>query len=169
MLEFLVIGFSEKDFPTNSRHSNRNNLCPSPNWHTFIKFKQYQLSTGQKPIASQFHITIFSLMIQTLRITWLRYPIEIEIKKPWRATCVLPSWIYPCRSGGTVFFTLTFMANMGISIFILQTFRSLLNYIYTIACFFLTADRICQGFLLLWMFYSGGYGTYQQASQTEIY
>ena len=50
---------------------------------------------------------------------------DLVYKQTWqRATLLLLTWIYFCRSGGTVNFTLPFMTNVTISISTSQIFRS---------------------------------------------
>ena len=62
---------------------------------------------------------------QSLRITWARcIPLNSRSKTRQRATLLLLIWIYFCRSGGTVNFTLPFMTNVTISISTSQIFRS---------------------------------------------
>ena len=51
----------------------------------------------------------------------LMYPAEFEIKD---TTPLLPTWIYSCRSRGTVSCALPFTTNVTISTSISQTFRS---------------------------------------------
>ena len=65
------------------------------------------------------------LTTQSLRITWARcIPLNSRSKTRQRATLLLHTWIYFCRSGGTVNFTLPFMTNVTISISTSQLFRS---------------------------------------------
>ena len=52
------------------------------------------------------------------------YPDELEIKDTTERNTLLPTWIYSCRSGGTVSCALPFTTNVTISTFISQTFRS---------------------------------------------
>ena len=62
---------------------------------------------------------------QSLRITWARcVPLNSRSKTRQRATLLLLTWIYFCRSGGTVNFTLPFMTNVTISISTSQIFHS---------------------------------------------
>ena len=49
---------------------------------------------------------------------------ELEIKTRQRATPLLPTWIYSCRSEGTVSCALPFTTNVTISTSISKTFRS---------------------------------------------
>ena len=63
------------------------------------------------------------LTTQSLRITWARcIPLNSRSKTRQRATLMLLTWIYFCRSGGTV--KLPFMTNVTISISTSQIFRS---------------------------------------------
>ena len=72
-------------------------------------FIQSLLSTGKKKLASQFHFT-YSYIDDVLSINnpnfdnylGQMYPAELEIKTRQRATPLLPTWIYSCRSDGTV-------------------------------------------------------------------
>ena len=60
-----------------------------------------------------------------MRITWARcIPLNSRSKAQQRATLLLLTWIYSCRSGGAVSFTLPFMTNVTISISTSQIFRS---------------------------------------------
>ena len=62
---------------------------------------------------------------QSLRFTWARcIPLNSRSKTRQRATLLLLTWIYFCRSGGTVYFTLPFMTNVTISISTSQISRS---------------------------------------------
>ena len=51
-------------------------------------------------------------------------PLNLRPKTRRRATPLLPTWIYPCQSVGTVNFKLPFTTSVTILISILQTFRS---------------------------------------------
>ena len=60
-----------------------------------------------------------------MRITWARcIPLNLRSKTRPRATLLLLTWIYFCRSEGTVNFILPFMTNVTISISISQMFHS---------------------------------------------
>ena len=60
-----------------------------------------------------------------LRITWARcILLNLRSKTQPRATLLLLTWIYFCRSGGTVNFILRFMTNVTISNSISQIFHS---------------------------------------------
>ena len=60
-----------------------------------------------------------------LRIFWVRcIPSSLRSKTRLRATHLLPTWIYSCRSGGTVSCALPFTTNVTISTSISQTFCS---------------------------------------------
>ena len=61
---------------------------------------------------------------QTLRIIWVKcIPLSLR-SKTRRATPLLPTWIYSCRSRVTVSCALPFTTNVMISTSISQTFRS---------------------------------------------
>ena len=60
---------------------------------------------------------VLSINKQSLRITWARcIPLNSRSKTRQRATLLLLTWIYFCRLGGAVNFTLPFMTNVTISI-----------------------------------------------------
>ena len=60
-----------------------------------------------------------------MRNTWGKCnPFNSRPKTRQRATLLLLTWIYFCRSGGTVHFTLPFMTNVTISISTSQIVRS---------------------------------------------
>ena len=59
-----------------------------------------------------------------LKVQVKLYIIIYRSKTRQRATLLLLTWIYFCRSGGTVNFTLPFMTNVTISISTSQIFRS---------------------------------------------
>ena len=94
-------------------------------------FIQSLLSTGKKKLASQFNFT-YRYIDDVLSINnpdfenylGQMYPAELEIKKRQRATPLLPTWIYSCRSEGTVSCALPFTTNVTISTSISQTFRT---------------------------------------------
>ena len=92
------------------------------------EFIQSLLSTGKKKIASQFNFTyryIDDSITQTLRIIWVKcIPLSLRSKTRRRATPLLPTWIYSCRSRVTVSCALPFTTNVTISTSISQTFRS---------------------------------------------
>ena len=96
------------------------------------EFIKSLLSTGRKQLASRFNFT-YRYIDDVLSINnpefenylgpyvsrWTR-----DKKKRQRVTLLLHTWIYFCRSGGTVNFTLPFMTNVTISISTSQIFRS---------------------------------------------
>ena len=86
------------------------------------EFIQSLLSTGKKKLASQFNFTyryiddVLSINNQDLRIIWGRcVPLSLRSKTRQRATPLLPSWIYSCRSRVTVSCELPFTTNVTIS------------------------------------------------------
>ena len=89
---------------------------------------QSLLSTGKKKLAPQFNftsITYCQSITQTLRIIWVKcIPLSLRSKTRLRATPLLPTWIYSCRSRVTVNCTLPFTTNVTISTSISQTFHS---------------------------------------------
>ena len=88
-------------------------------------------STGRKQLASWFNFpckyidVVLSINNPEFENTLGKmYPVELEIKdKRERATLLPFSWIYSCRSGGTVDSILPLMTNATISISISQIFR----------------------------------------------
>ena len=95
------------------------------------KFIQSLLSTGKKKLASQFNFTyryiddVLSINTQILRIIWVRcIPLSLRSKIRRRATPLLPTWIYSCRSRVTVSCEFPFTTNVTISTSISHTFRS---------------------------------------------
>ena len=94
---------------------------------------------------------------------WIKcIPLGMRSKTRRRATPLLPSWIYLCRSGGTVCSALPFTINVTISTSISQTFRSWVPifHLRQPMAFYLIDHMVCQGLLLLWMFYSEGCATF---------
>ena len=82
------------------------------------------LSTWKKKLASQFNFTYRSITL-ILIIIWVRcIPLNLRSKTRQRATPLLPTWIYYCRSEGTVSCALPSTTNVTISTSISQTFRS---------------------------------------------
>ena len=95
------------------------------------EFIQSLLSTGKKILAPQFNLhtdtsmTYCQSITQTLRIIWVKcIPLSLRSKTRRRATPLLPTWSYSCRSRMTVSCALPFTTNVTISISISQTFRS---------------------------------------------
>ena len=89
------------------------------------------LSTGKKQLASRLNFTcryIDDLSINNLEFeNYLgkMYPVELEIKDTTEShTSVSYLYVFFCRSGGTVNFTLPFMTNVTILISTSQIFRS---------------------------------------------
>ena len=95
------------------------------------EFIQSLLSIGRKQLASRFNFT-YRYIDDVLSINnpefenylGQMYPVDSRSKTRQRATLLHLTWIYFCRSGGTVNFTLPFMTNVTISISISQIFRS---------------------------------------------
>ena len=92
---------------------------------------QSLLSTGRKQLASRFNFTyryiddVLSINNPEFENTWARcIPLSSRSKTRQRATLLLLTWIYFCRSGGRVNFTLPFMTNVTISISTSHIFRS---------------------------------------------
>ena len=70
-------------------------------------------------------MTYCQSITQILRIIWVRcIPLNLRSKTQRRATPLLPTWIYSCRSRVTVSCELPFTTNVTISTSISQTFRS---------------------------------------------
>ena len=95
-------------------------------------FIQSLLSTGKKNLASQFNFTyryiddVLSINNQDFE-NYLRVrciPLNLRSKTRRRATPLLPTWIYSCRSEEMVSCTLPFPTNVTIPTSISQTFRS---------------------------------------------
>ena len=140
MLEFLVdnifVVFAGKVFQQIVGIPMGTNCAP-PLADIFLysyeaEFIQSLLSIGRKQLASRFNFTYryidYVLSINNREFeNYLcqMYPVELEIKDTTeRATVLLLTWIYFCRSGGTVNFTLPLMTNVTISISTSQIFRS---------------------------------------------
>ena len=95
------------------------------------EFIRSLLSTGKKKwhLSSTSHtdtsMTYCQSITQTLRIIWVKcIPLSLRSKTRRRATPLLPTWIYYCRSRVTVSCALHFTTNVTISTSISQTFRS---------------------------------------------
>ena len=94
------------------------------------EFIQSLLSTGRKRLASQFNFTyryiddVLSINNPDFDYLGQIIPLNLRSKTRRRATLLLPTWIYSCKSVGTVNFTLPFTASVTILFSILQTFRS---------------------------------------------
>ena len=164
-----------KGFPTDSRHSNGYTLCPCPSRHfsvliwsglhtlslcSELERKSWHLSSTSDKDTS---MTYYQSITQILRIIWVRYiPLNLRSKSRQRATPVLPTWIYSCRSEGMVSCALSFMTNVTILTSISQTFRfrAATFHLRQPMAFYLTAHTVCQGLPFLWMFYSKGETTF---------
>ena len=83
------------------------------------EFIQSLLSTGRKQLASRFNFT-YRYIDDVLSINNPEFenylgqmiPLNSRSKTRQTATLLLLTWIYFCRSGGTVNFTLPFMTNV---------------------------------------------------------
>ena len=109
-------------------------------------------------------MTYCQLITLTLKIISVRcIPLNLRSKTRRRATLLLPTFIYPCQSVGTVNFTPLFTTSVSILISILQTFRfrAAASHIRPHMAFHLTTHPIRQGLLLFLMFYSDGQATSQ--------
>ena len=154
-----------KGFQTDSRHSNGHKSCTSPSRHISVLIRSgihtvFALNWKEK-IASQFNFTYRYiddvLWTQTLWIIWVKcIPMSLRSKTRLRATHLLPTWIYSCRSRVTVSCTLPFTTNVTILTSISQIFPSwvAIFHLRQPMVFYLTAHTVYQGLLLLWMFYS---------------
>ena len=70
-------------------------------------------------------MTYCQSITQIWRIIWVKcIPLSLRSKARLRATLLLPTWFYSCRSGGTVSCAVPSTKNMTISTSISQTFRS---------------------------------------------
>ena len=95
------------------------------------EFIQSLLSTGKKNkhLSSNSHtdtsMTYCQSITQTLRIIRVKcIPLSLRSKTRRRATPLLPTWIYSCRSRVMVSCALPFTTNVTISTSISHTFRS---------------------------------------------
>ena len=129
-------GLRGKGFPTESRHSNGHKLCPSPSRYISVlirsgihtvfavnwKEKKLHLSSTSHTDTS---MTYCQSITHILKIIWVRCtPLSLRSKTRRRATPLLPTWIYSCRSRVTVSCAFPFTTNETISTSISQTFRS---------------------------------------------
>ena len=83
-------------------------------------------------------------------------PLNLRWKTQLSATSLLPTWIFPCRTGGMFSCGLPFATNMTMSTSLSYTFRSWVA-IFPLRQpwrFNITTRMVCQGFLLLLMLYS---------------
>ena len=127
------------------------------------EFIQSLLSTGRKQMTSRFNFT-YRYIDDVLSINnpefenylGQMYPVELE-----RATLLLLTWIYFCRSGGTVNFTLPLMTNVTISISTSQIFRSWVAIFQPCPPMASLFRSLCPGLLLVWMFYPEGDATFK--------
>ena len=146
MLEFLVdnifVVFGGKDFQQIVGIPMGTNCAPLlANIFLYsyeAEFIQSLLSTGKKKISISVQVSIWistshtdtsmtycQSITQTLRIIWVKcIPLSLRSKTRRRATPLLPTWIYSCRSRVTVSCALPFTTNVTISTSISQTFRS---------------------------------------------
>ena len=129
------------------------------------EFIQSLLSTGKKKLASQFHFTnryiddVLSINNPDIEIIWVKcIPLNLRSKTRLRATPLLPTRIYSFRSRVTVSCALSFTTNVTILTSISQTSNIPSSPAY--GFFYLTTHTVCQGLLLLWMFYSKGGATF---------
>ena len=139
MLEFLVdnifVVFAGKVFQQIVGIPMGTNCAP-PLADIFLysyeaEFIQSLLSIGRKQLASRFNFT-YRYIDDVLSINnsefenylGQMYTVDSRSKTRQRATLLLHTLIYFCRSGGTVNFTLPFMTNVTISISTSQIFRS---------------------------------------------
>ena len=97
------------------------------------EFIQSLLSIGRKKLASRFNYTyryiddVLSILYNPEFKNYLgkMYPVELEIKDTTESnTSASYTWMYFCRSRGTVNFILPFITNVTISIATSQIFRS---------------------------------------------
>ena len=108
-------------------------LSKSTYFCTHTKRNSYSLCSqlGGTKIASQFNFPyryiddVLSINDTDLRIIWVKcIPLSLRSKTRRRATPLLPTWIYSCRSRVTVSCELPFTTNVTISTSISQIFRS---------------------------------------------
>ena len=125
-------------FPSLRRRdiSNGHQLCTSPSRHISVLIRSgihtvFALNWKEKKIriSSTSHtdtsMTYCKSITQTLRIIWIKCtPLSLRSKTRLRATPLLPSSIYSCRSRVPVSCALPFTTNVTISTPISQSFRS---------------------------------------------
>ena len=86
-------------------------------WNTIILVKII--------ISNKLKVICWFSITKTLRIIWVKcIPLSLRSKTRRRATPLLPTWIYSCRSRVTVSCALPFTTNVTISTSISQNFRS---------------------------------------------
>ena len=96
-------------------------------WSQFgIQCEKLQaISSWNKESHTDTSMTYCQSITQILKIIWVRcIPLSLRSKTRRRATPLLPTWIYSCRSRVTVSCALPFTTNVTISTSISQTFRS---------------------------------------------
>ena len=159
-------GLQGKGFPTDSRHSNWHKLCPSSSRHFFCthtKRTSYslcsQLERKSKHLSSTSHtdisMTYCQSITQILRIIWVRCtPLNLRFKKKTRqrATPLLPTCIYSCRSEGAVSCALPFTTKgrrFQLPYHKLSVSEQQYSIFTSLWCFNPTAHTVCQGLLFL--------------------
>ena len=113
-------GFCGKGFPADSRYSNGNKLCPSSSRHISLliwsrNYTVFALNREETVgVSVQFYIQVHRWCFVHKQPRVWEFP-GPDVSR-WtrdqrhdRATLLLHTWIYFCRSGGTVYFTLPFM------------------------------------------------------------
>ena len=134
------------------------------------EFIQSLLSTGKKKIASQFNFT-YRYIDDVLSINnpdfenylGQMYPAELEIKDTTESN-TSASYLYLLLSieSDSQLRTSIYDKRDDFNFRISQTFRSwvAIFHLRQSMVFYLTAHMVCQGLLLLWMFYSKGGATF---------
>ena len=93
--------------------------------HTVFAFNKKKNSISVQLQHTDTSMTYCQSITQILRIIWVRcIPLNLRSKTRRRATPLLPTWIYSCRSRVTVSCELPFTTNVTISTSISQTLRS---------------------------------------------
>ena len=120
----------ERSLDIHCSHSERSCIPCGPTAHSEYNFcKETSISFYKMKWHSTSHtdtsMTYCQSITQILRIIWVRcIPLSLRSKTRRRATPLLPTWIYSCRSRVTVSCELPFTTNVIISTSISQTFRS---------------------------------------------
>ena len=115
---------------SNPRPLTLPNLTAKISWNYASDFNlMYKRSSSSIVTCSTSHrdtsMTYCQSITQTFIIIWVKsIPLSLRSKTRRRATPLLPTWIYSCRSRVTVSCALPFTTNVTISTSISQTFRS---------------------------------------------
>ena len=131
--------------PLHSRHFSV--LIPSGIHKVFaLYWKEKKSISVQRTSHTETSMTYCQSITQILRTIWVRcIPMSLRLRTRRRATPLLPTWIYSCRSRVTVSCALPFTTNVTNSTSTSQTFRSWKQYSFfaSLWCFYLTAHTVC--------------------------